>query len=497
MTSILSMKKIVKSFSGQEVLHGVDFDLAAGEVHALIGENGAGKSTLMKILMGELLVDSGRIVLDGLPVVLSSPEKAIHLGISKIHQELSPVPDMTIAENLYLGREPNRFGVVNMKKQESMTTEQLKSLGLTFNPRTLIRNLSVAEMQMVETAKAISYNSRVLIMDEPTSAITESEVQTLFAMIRLLRSRGVGIIYITHKIDELFQIADRVTVLRDGLYAGGGTISELTQQDLIRMMVGRQLTEVYPKHQARIGRVVMSVRSLTRKKEFEDVSFDLHAGEILGLAGLVGSGRTEVVSTIFGHLPPERGEVLINGRRLLPGRIHDAITHRIAFVPEDRKLQGLSLIGTVADNILMVVQERLATAGIVNGSRSLKAVDSVIRSLSIRVSSPANRAASMSGGNQQKVVLAKWLLSEPEIVILDEPTRGIDIGAKAEIHRLMDELTQAGKAILMVSSELPEVVGMCDRVVVLHEGKVAGEICRAQLTQERIMALASGTKLAI
>jgi len=491
------MKNIVKSFSGQKVLHGVDFDLVEGEVHALIGENGAGKSTLMKILMGEYPVDSGEIILRGQREVISSPEKALRLGISKIHQELSPVPEMTIAENFYLGREPNRFGIVNSRKQESMTAGQLQSLGLTYDPRRKMKDLSVAEMQMVETAKAISYQSRILIMDEPTSAITESEVETLFQMIRLLRSRGVAIIYISHKISELFQIADRVTVLRDGTYAGGGKITEITRQDLIRMMVGRKVTEVYPKQAAPIGDTVLSVRGLTRSGEFEDVSFDLHAGEILGFAGLVGSGRTEVVSTVFGHLTADAGEVWVKGKQLPPGRIPKAIAGRLAFVPEDRKLQGLSLIGSVADNILMVVQKRLSSAGILNSSRDAKAVDSMMQALSIKVSSTEHLAGLMSGGNQQKVVLAKWLLSEPEIVILDEPTRGIDVGAKAEIYRLMSELARAGKAIIMVSSELPEVIGMCDRVIVLHAGKVAGEVCGRDLTQEKIMSLASGTRLAV
>ena len=497
MSLILQMKNIVKSFSGQRVLHGVSLDLEEGEVHALIGENGAGKSTLMRILMGECGVDSGEIVLRGQPVNISSPERALGLGISKIHQELSPIPEMTIAENLYLGREPNRFGIVNMKKQESMTAEQLKFLGLTLEPKTKMKELSVAETQMVETAKAISYQSRILIMDEPTSAIAETEVQRLFSMIRFLRSKGVAIIYISHKIDELFLIADRVTVLRDGARAGGGRITELSRQDLIRMMVGRKLTEVYPKEEAPVGETVLSVRKLARRDEFEDISFDLHAGEILGIAGLVGSGRTEVVSTIFGHLAADMGEVSVRGRRLPPGRIDEAIAGRIAFVPEDRKQQGLSLIGSVADNILMVVQDRMSSLGVVNDGRNAKAVDSMVRTLSIRIPSAQHRVASMSGGNQQKVVLAKWLLSEPEIVILDEPTRGIDIGAKTEIYRLMNDLAHAGKAIIMVSSELPEVIGMCDRVIVLHAGKIAGELRREDLTQERIMALASGTRQAV
>ncbi|HVP19722.1 MAG TPA: sugar ABC transporter ATP-binding protein [Spirochaetia bacterium] len=493
METVLEMKRITKSFSGQTVLRDVDFDLAGGEVHALVGENGAGKSTLMRILMGEFPFDSGRIVLQGKEQSISSPARALGLGIAMIHQELSPVPEMTIAENVFLGREPNRFGVLNGKKQEQQTAELMSSLGLSFDPRKKMRELSVAETQLTETAKAISYRPRILVMDEPTSAITETEVRKLFEVIRLLRSRGVGVIYISHKIDELFEIADRATILRDGSRVGGGRMADLSRRDLISLMVGRELTEIFPKVETRIGAVAMSVRGLSRRGEFTDISFDLHAGEILGLAGLMGSGRTEIVSTIFGEREPDAGEILVRGRPLRAGHMRSAVLQRIAFVPEDRKIMGLNLAGSVADNLTMVVQGRLSTAGIVRRRVAAKAVNDMIDALSIRVASAGQAVGTLSGGNQQKVVLGKWLLSDPEVVILDEPTRGIDVGAKAEIHKLMSGLAAAGKAVIMISSEMPEVIGMCDRVIVLHEGRVAGELTRAELTQERLMTLASGT----
>jgi ABC-type sugar transport system ATPase subunit len=497
MTRVLEMKGIVKSFSGQTVLHSVDFEVMEGEVHALIGENGAGKSTLMKILMGEFPYDKGEILLRGAPVGIASPAVALSLGIAMIHQELSPVPDMNIAENIFLGREPNRFGILNARRQEDQTAQLLSSLGLGFDPRTKMKDLSVAATQLVETAKAISYNSRILIMDEPTSAINEAEVRKLFDMIRLLRSRGVAIIYISHKIDELFEIADRATILRDGHRVAGAQMRELTRQQLISLMVGRELTEVFPKVNATVGDVVMTVRGLTRRNEFRDVSFDLHAGEILGIGGLMGAGRTEIVSTIFGERRPDAGEIRVRGRALAAGSTGAAVQRKIAFVPEDRKNLGLNLTGSVADNLSIVVDGRLSTAGVVRKRVVEKAVDRMIAALSIKVGSRSQRIGTLSGGNQQKVVLGKWLLSEPDIVILDEPTRGIDVGAKAEIYRLIGQLAASGKAVLMISSEMPEIMGLCDRVVVLHDGALVGELSRAELSQENLMTLASGMKRAV
>ena len=492
MTRVLEMKGIVKSFSGQTVLHSVDFEVMEGEVHALIGENGAGKSTLMKILMGEFPYDKGEILLRSAPVGIASPAAALNLGIAMIHQELSPVPDMNIAENIFLGREPNRFGILNTRRQENQTAELLSSLGLSFDPRMKMRALSVAATQLVETAKAISYNSRILIMDEPTSAINEAEVRKLFDMIRLLRSRGVAVIYISHKIDELFEIADRATILRDGHRVAGRQMSELTRQQLISLMVGRELTEVFPKVNATVGDVVMTVRGLTRRNEFRDVSFDLHAGEILGIGGLMGAGRTEIVSTIFGERRPDAGEVRVRGRALGAGSTREAVQRRIAFVPEDRKNLGLNLTGSVGDNLSIVVEGRLSNAGMVRKRIVEKAVDRMIATLSIKVESRNQRVGTLSGGNQQKVVLGKWLLSEPDVVILDEPTRGIDVGAKAEIYRLIGQLAASGKAVLMISSEMPEIMGLCDRVIVLHDGALIGELSRAELSQENLMTLASG-----
>ncbi len=485
------MKGIIKSFSGIEVLHPVNFELKEGEVHALVGENGAGKSTLVKILMGEYKADAGQILLDKNKVSISSPAKALQMGISMIHQELYPIPDMTIAENMFLGREPRKFGIVNERKLIKMTIEQLKSLGIDFDPKTKMRDLNIAETQIIEIAKAISYKSRIIIMDEPTSALNESEVNNLFGMIKLLKSKGTAIIYITHKIDELFKVTDFVTVLRDGMVVGNGKIFEMSKQRIVNMMVGREINDMYPKTENAIGEEVLSVHGLTKLGEFENISFNLHRGEILGIAGLLGAGRTEIVSAIFGDKKIDKGEIKINGRKMLINHPKDAVMHKIAFVPEDRKLLGLNLIGSLSDNIIMASHKLVSTAGIVNNRICQKKVDSMIKMVSIKAASQDQLVLFLSGGNQQKVVLAKWLLNKPEIMILDEPTRGIDVGAKAEIYKLINDLARNGKAIILVSSELPEIIGMCDRVIVLHEGKVTGELNRDELTQEKIMMLAS------
>jgi ABC-type sugar transport system ATPase subunit len=491
MKTILEMKGIVKSFAGTEVLHSVGFELKEEEVHALIGENGAGKSTLMKILMGEHKADAGLILLDGREVIIPSPAKALNLGISMIHQELYPIPDMTISENIFLGREPSKLGIVNEKELEKITAEQLQSLNVDFNPKAKMRELSVAETQIIEIVKAISYNSRIIIMDEPTSALTGSEIDNLFEMIKLLKSEKVAIIYITHKIDELVKIVDSVTVLRDGFVAGNGKIEEMSTQRLVSMMVGRDITDMYPKTKNVIGKTILSVRGLTKQGEFENVNFDLHTGEILGIAGLLGAGRTEIVTSIFGDSKLDQGEIVIKGKKVSLGHPKDAVRYKIAFVPEDRKLLGLNLVGSLSDNIILATHKRVSSAGIIKKRKCRKYVDSMIAALSIKAVSRDQGVAYLSGGNQQKVVLAKWLLNEPDILILDEPTRGIDVGAKAEIYRLINDLARAGKAIILISSELPEIIGMCDRVLVLHAGRIRGELTREELSQEKIMTLAS------
>ena len=485
------MSSIRKAFFGVEVLHGVDFELKEGEVHALVGENGAGKSTLMKILMGEFLPDCGEIALNGTIMSFKTPRDALNNGISKVHQELSPILDMTVAENIFLGREPNKAGFVLTKKLIDQTTEAALELGLQIDPKKLMRQLSVAETQMVEIMKAVSYGSRILILDEPTSAIALAEAQKLMEIIEVLRKRGVGIIYISHKLDEVFQIADRLTILRDGNFVKCADIEDIQKHELINLMVGRELTDLFPRTENKRGEALLAVKNLSRKNEFEDISFDVHRGEILGLSGLMGSGRTELCMTIFGAKKPDCGRVLISGAEVRIKNPSDAIKNRIALVSEDRKQEGLNLKASVEDNLLSVVQSRYARYGFVRRAICDSYAENMISMFQIKVHSKKQMVSNLSGGNQQKVVIAKWRLTDPEIIIIDEPTRGIDVGAEAEIYRIINEFAQQGKAILMVSSEMPELIGMCDRVLVMRKGKIAGELTKDQITQEEIMRLSA------
>lgn len=491
MTEILRMKGVVKSFSGVEVLHGVDLSLNEGEVLALVGENGAGKSTLMKILMGIEQPDSGEIFLNGVKTIIPDPAHALALGIAMIHQELNPVPEMTVAENIFLGREVNRFGFVSRREQERLTEAWLQKLRLRIPPATRMRDLSISQTQMVEIAKALSLNSKILIMDEPTSAITQQEVNDLFHIITMLRDEGIGIIYISHKLDELFQISDRVQVLRDGNVIKVTPTKETSRRAMVRDMVGRELSTIYPTCDSQLGEVLLEVRDLTRYGEFESVSFSLRAGEKLGIAGLMGAGRTELVSTIFGERQPDRGEIHVKDKVFAPRHPNDAIRQKIALVPEDRKLMGLNLIMTVGDNITMCVDRRESRFGLLNIKKNKEMVEEMVGSLAIKVHSYSQNVENLSGGNQQKVVLAKWLLTNPDILLFDEPTRGIDVGAKAEIFELINSLVMQQKAVIMISSEMPELVGMSTRVLVMCEGRLIGELSGADITQENIMALAS------
>lgn len=491
MTEILRMKGVVKSFSGVEVLHGVDLSLNEGEVLALVGENGAGKSTLMKILMGIEQPDSGEIFLNGVKTIIPDPAHALALGIAMIHQELNPVPEMTVAENIFLGREVNRFGFVSRREQERLTEAWLQKLRLRIPPATRMRDLSISQTQMVEIAKALSLNSKILIMDEPTSAITQQEVNDLFHIITMLRDEGIGIIYISHKLDELFQISDRVQVLRDGNVINVTPTKETSRRAMVRDMVGRELSTIYPTCDSQLGEVLLEVRDLTRYGEFESVSFSLRAGEKLGIAGLMGAGRTELVSTIFGERQPDRGEIHVKDKVFAPRHPNDAIRQKIALVPEDRKLMGLNLIMTVGDNITMCVDRRESRFGLLNIKKNKEMVEEMVGSLAIKVHSYSQNVENLSGGNQQKVVLAKWLLTNPDILLFDEPTRGIDVGAKAEIFELINSLVMQQKAVIMISSEMPELVGMSTRVLVMCEGRLIGELSGADITQENIMALAS------
>lgn len=492
MEQLLDMQNISKSFGTNRVLQNVRFNLNSGEVHALIGENGAGKSTLMKILMGIYTADSGNIKIFGKDTVFSGPSQALNAGVAMIHQELNPILDMSVAENIFMGKEKRKGVFADKKGQEKEAAKYLEMLGVHISPSKLMRTLDVSQMQMVEIAKTLSYGARIIIMDEPTSAITDSEVERLFQNIEKLKRQGIGIIYISHKMDELFKIADRITVLRDGQYVLTSGINDITPQQLIRSMVGREINEIYPEHKSSAGQVLLSVRHAGRKGEFKDISFDLHSGEKLGIAGLMGAGRTELVMALFGATKLNEGEVEVEGKPVELKSPADAIRHRIALVTEDRKFYGLNLMASVEDNIVSVIEKKISRGGFYNKRKGKRCAEEMINKLNIKVTSPKQLTGNLSGGNQQKVVLAKWLLNDPDIIIFDEPTRGIDVGAKAEIYKIIEDLARDGKGIIVISSEMPELIGLSHRMIVLHEGEMTGTLERDELIQENIMTLASG-----
>ena len=490
---ILQMENISKSFPGVKALSDVNLTVHKGTIHALMGENGAGKSTLMKILDGIYAPDSGQITFQGQRVTIDTTHTALKLGISMIHQELSPIPYMMVSENIFLGREPlGRYGLIDKRKLNADTKALLDRLGIDIKPTSLMKTLSVANTQMVEIAKAISYDASLIIMDEPTSAITEREVDHLFRMIRSLKAKGVTIIYITHKMDEVFLIADDITVLRDGKHVATEPASQTNKGHLITMMVGRELTEMFPKEVAPIGEIVLSVRNLTREGIVADVSFDLRRGEILGIAGLMGAGRTTVIESIFGIHKIDAGEITIKGRKTQINSPADAIKNGLALLTEDRKLTGIMGVLPVRDNMVIASLSNYEKRGLLDGRRIEATYKEEKSRLDIKSPSMYQLIKLLSGGNQQKVLVSRWLLTSPDILILDEPTRGIDVGAKAEIHRLMSKLAQEGKAIIMISSELPEILGMSDRILVMHEGRVGGIFERKEATQESIMQAATG-----
>ena len=497
--TILEMDGIVKTFSHNVVLNSVHFDLKPGEVHALMGENGAGKSTLMRILMGIIQRDSGKIILNGEEVVFHSPKEALEHGIAMIHQELNPILDMDISENIFVGKElVSKSGeflrIVNRDGMRKQTEALLKEVGIDIDPRVKMRTLSVAQCQSIEIAKAISWNSKIIIMDEPTSAISGKETENLFREIKKLCAQGVAIIYISHKLDEIFKIADRVTVLRDGQYIGTNAISEIDTNALIKMMVGREIKDVYPKREAQIGDVVMEADGISYSDKVHDVSFQVRKGEILGIAGLVGAGRSELVETIFGMRKKTAGEVRINNKVIRNNHPWHAIQNKIALITEDRKITGLNLKASIKDNITLVSIKSLTSNHLLNRKNEAKVSNQYMQNLKIKAPSIQTRVGSLSGGNQQKVVVAKWLLSDPDVVIMDEPTRGIDVGAKRDIYLLMNNLVSQGKAVVMISSEIQELLGMCDRIIVLCDGKLTGEFDREQFDQETIMKSAFNTE---
>ena len=490
---LLNVEGIRKEFPGVVALDDVSFRLRRGTVHALMGENGAGKSTLMKILAGIYTPDKGEVRLKGADIRLKSPLDALENGIAMIHQELNLMPFMTVAENIWIRREPkNRFGFVDHGEMRRITARLFDRLKIKLDPEIEVRHLSVANRQMVEIAKAVSYESDVLIMDEPTSALTEREVAHLFEIIRDLRSQGIGIVYITHKMNELFEIADEFSVFRDGKYIGTHASSDVTRDDIIRMMVGREITQMFPKEEVPIGDVMLSVNNLTLDGVFHDVSFDVRAGEILGIAGLVGSGRSNVAEALFGVTPASSGTIAIDGKTVSIDSPNTAIRNRMAFLTEDRKDTGCLLILDVLENMqIAVLQDRFVKAGFVAEKDITAACEEMSRKLRVKTPNLQERIENLSGGNQQKVLIGRWLLTNPRILILDEPTRGIDVGAKAEIHRLVTELARNGVAVIMISSEMPEVLGMSDRIMVMHEGRVTGILDRAEATQIKVMELAA------
>ncbi len=490
----LVMDSITKIFSGNTVLDKVTLTVRHGSVHALMGENGAGKSTLMKILGGMYQKDGGEIRINGTPVDIETPHMSQNLGISMIHQELSSLPDLTVAANVFLGREPlNRLRLDDTPRMMRETKAILEEIGAEIKPDAYVRDLSVSQAQLVEIAKAISYNSDLIVMDEPTSAITESETANLFAVIAKLKKEGKAIIYISHKMDEIFQISDEITVLRDGKYIGTQPASELNHDKLICMMVGRELGEEYPEKGGKAGEVILEVKNLTRKGKFRNINFFVRRGEILGISGLMGAGRTELVEAIFGLDIPDDGEIFIKGKQVKITSPQSAIRHGMAFVPEDRKLIGLNLVATVGHNITIANLIEYCFGGQWLRKKAERSVsDRYIGQLSIKTPGQDQTVNRLSGGNQQKVILARWLSCNPDILILDEPTRGIDVGAKAEIHRIMRELASAGKAVIMISSEMPEILGMSDRTLVMHDGEITGEFTSDTISQEAVLAHASG-----
>ena len=490
---VLEMRHIRKTFPGVLALDDVDFELRRGEVHILLGENGAGKSTLMKILSGAYQKSDGQIVLDGALVEIKNPKHAQTLGISTIYQEFNLISHLPIGENIFLGREPVRFpGLIDQRAILQEAKSALSSLGLTLDSRRLVKDLRVAEQQMVEVAKALSLDARILIMDEPTAALTEHEIAELFATIRRLKEKGVAIVYISHRMEELFEIGDRVTVLRDGRSVGTYDVREMSKSELIRLMVNRELKELFPKEHATRGREVLRVESLSTKSGLKDISFSLHQGEVLGIAGLLGAGRTELARAIFGLDKISSGSIYVKGVAQNMSSPRSAIKSGIGFLTEDRKSQGLVLPLSVVRNLCLSSVDKFSRWGIMNPREERQAAGRYVEELRIKTPSLDQKVVFLSGGNQQKVVLSKWLCSQAEVFIFDEPTRGVDVGAKAEIYQLMNRLTASGVAIMMISSELLEILGMSDRVIVMRGGRIAGEFSAGEFTQERILQCALG-----
>ncbi len=491
---LLEMKGIGKSFPGVKALQGVNLTVREGQVHALLGENGAGKSTLIKILSGAYSKDEGQIFFEGKPVEIKSPQDAQALGISTIYQEFNLAPHLTIAENIFLGHLPKKGSLVDWSLARTRAGEILNGLGVSLSVDTPTSQLSVAEQQLVEIAKALNRKTRILIMDEPSAVLGEKDLENLFRVVRTLQSNGIGIIYISHRLKEIFELADEVTVLKDGRYVDTKQVADVSMDDLVRLMIGRDLQDVYPQRTAEPGPALLEVNHLSRSKLVHDVSFKLHAGEIIGFAGITGSGRTELMRTIFGADPYVKGDMRIDGQPYKPRSPQDAIKRGVALVTEDRKGQGLLLKLSVIVNTTISGLKQLTRGGVINLSKEENLVKEMIRQLSIKTPTPQFLVVNMSGGNQQKVILARWLSVGTRIFIMDEPTRGIDVGSKSEIYQIMADLTKQGVGIIMISSELPEVLGMSDRIMVMREGTIVHELSRAEASEEMIMYYAVGSE---
>lgn len=493
--TFLQMNHITKRFPGVLALSNVNFTLRKGEVHALLGENGAGKSTLMKILSGVYQPDEGDIIFEDHPVSFSDPLSAQNAGITIIHQEFNLFPELTVEENIFIGREfcKNNRWRLDEKQQRQAASEILQKLNLNISPETLVADLTVAQQQMVEIAKAISVNAKILIMDEPTAALTETEIESLFQVTRLLKAQGTGIVYISHRLEELALIADRATVMRDGQYIDTVDYENVKISDLIAMMVGRELGNIYPRREARAHQEpVLEVSGLTRKGVLNNIDFTLNRGEILGFAGLMGAGRTELARAIFGADPIDSGTITLNGKVIVIKSISDAIAQGISYLTEDRKKEGLALNLSVERNIMLGNYPEYADRfGNVDSKRCQKTSEEQVRALRIKTPHLDQAALNLSGGNQQKIIIARWVCKDTDILIFDEPTRGIDVGAKLEIYELMNRLVAKGKSIIMISSELPEVLGMCDRILVMRSGRITGELTADNATQEKIMQYAT------
>lgn len=496
MSLLLEMKGITKEFPGVKALDNVKLKVDKGEVHVLLGENGAGKSTLIKILAGVHQPTKGQIFIDGKEVSFRNTKDAQNHGVGIIFQELNLIPDLTVADNIFFGRSPHSAGFVKKLEQINRAQEILTSLDLKISPNELVKNLSIAEQQMIEIAKALSINSRILIMDEPTAALTDQEITVLFEKIKALKAKGVAIIYISHRMEEFEHIADRITVLRDGKYIGTVNYKDTTNDELIKMMVGRTLEEQYPKDETiPIGDEILRVKNLSTKDKLKNISFSLRKGEILGISGLMGAGRTELAKAIFGADPVTKGEIFVEGKKANIKSPNDAIKSGISYLSEDRKSLGLALSLSVRENITLASMESVSNNGVINRQSEAEKATRYKEKLNIKTPSIEQKARNLSGGNQQKVVIAKWLNTNTKIFIFDEPTRGIDVGAKIEVYEIINQLAREGNGVILISSDMPELLGMSDNILVMSEGKVTGKLPRSEASQEKIMQLAAAANV--